>query len=29
FWQPMDTLRDRSQLEGLWDSGVAPWRVWE
>jgi len=28
FWQPMDTLRDRNQLEELWDSGVAPWRTW-
>jgi glucose-1-phosphate cytidylyltransferase len=28
FWQPMDTLRDRNQLEALWDSGQAPWRVW-
>ena len=29
FWQPMDTLRDRHQLEELWDSGVAPWRTWK
>lgn len=28
FWQPMDTLRDRQKLEGLWDSGTAPWKVW-
>jgi glucose-1-phosphate cytidylyltransferase len=28
FWQPMDTLRDRKQLEQLWSSGHAPWRVW-
>jgi glucose-1-phosphate cytidylyltransferase len=28
FWQPMDTLRDRTQLEDLWASGRAPWRVW-
>jgi glucose-1-phosphate cytidylyltransferase len=28
FWQPMDTLRDREQLERLWASGDAPWRVW-
>ncbi len=28
FWQPMDTLRDRNTLEGLWASGAAPWRVW-
>jgi len=28
FWQPMDTLRDKNQLENLWASGNAPWRVW-
>jgi glucose-1-phosphate cytidylyltransferase len=28
FWQPMDTLRDKKHLEGLWESGLAPWRVW-
>ena len=28
FWQPMDTLRDRSRLEELWVSGEAPWKVW-
>ena len=28
FWQPMDTLRDREQLERLWATGKAPWRVW-
>jgi glucose-1-phosphate cytidylyltransferase len=28
FWQPMDTIRDRTVLEGLWESGQAPWRVW-
>lgn len=29
FWQPMDTLRDRVYLEGLWESGEPPWKVWE
>ncbi|HTW43294.1 MAG TPA: glucose-1-phosphate cytidylyltransferase [Solirubrobacteraceae bacterium] len=29
FWQAMDTLRDRKQLDELWDSGCAPWRVWK
>lgn len=29
FWQPMDTLRDKSHLEELWASGKAPWKVWE
>ena len=28
FWQPMDTLRDRSQLESLWGAGNAPWKRW-
>jgi glucose-1-phosphate cytidylyltransferase len=28
FWQPMDTLRDRSRLEDLWASGKAPWKLW-
>ena len=28
FWQPMDTLRDRRQLEELWAAGKAPWKVW-
>jgi glucose-1-phosphate cytidylyltransferase len=28
FWQPMDTLRDRQQLEELWQTGAAPWRMW-
>jgi len=28
FWQPMDTLREKSLLEELWDSGKAPWKVW-
>ncbi len=29
FWQPMDTLRDKVLLEELWDSGKAPWKVWQ
>ena len=29
FWQPMDTLRDKQLLEELWQSGKAPWKVWE
>jgi glucose-1-phosphate cytidylyltransferase len=28
FWQPMDTLREKSYLEELWSSGRAPWKVW-
>jgi glucose-1-phosphate cytidylyltransferase len=29
FWQPMDTLRDKIHLEELWQSGKAPWKVWQ
>ena len=28
FWQPMDTIREKEQLEALWSSGAAPWRNW-
>ena len=28
FWQPMDTLRDKTYLEELWATGNAPWKVW-
>jgi glucose-1-phosphate cytidylyltransferase len=28
FWRPMDTLRDKHELESLWDSGKAPWKSW-
>ncbi len=28
FWQPMDTLRDKTTLEALWSSGEAPWKIW-
>jgi len=29
FWQAMDTLRERNQLEDLWVTGEAPWRAWD
>lgn len=29
FWQPMDTLRDAHMLNALWESGKAPWKLWE
>jgi glucose-1-phosphate cytidylyltransferase len=29
FWQPMDHLRDKLLLEELWNSGGAPWKIWE
>jgi glucose-1-phosphate cytidylyltransferase len=28
FWLPMDSLRDKANLENLWDSGKAPWKIW-
>lgn len=28
FWSPMDTMRDKSYLEELWNSGQAPWKLW-
>ena len=28
FWQPMDTVRDRTHLERLWAEGRAPWKRW-
>jgi glucose-1-phosphate cytidylyltransferase len=28
FWKPMDTLRDRVELENAWNSGQAPWKIW-
>ena len=29
FWQPMDTLREKTVLEELWKSGNAPWKIWK
>ena len=29
YWQCMDTLREKQQLEKLWDAGQAPWKIWE
>jgi len=29
FWHAMDTLRDKTTLEKLWESGAAPWKVWK
>ncbi len=28
FWKPMDTLRDRNELNKLWEEDKAPWKVW-
>lgn len=29
FWHAMDTLRDKTTLEKLWESGAAPWKIWK
>ncbi len=29
FWQPMDTLREKNLLQDLWESGKAPWKLWD
>lgn len=29
FWSPVETIRDKVWLEGLWTKGCAPWKVWE
>jgi glucose-1-phosphate cytidylyltransferase len=29
FWQPMDTVREREILEGMWETGTADWKVWD
>jgi len=29
FWKPMDTLRDKRELNRLWNSNKAPWKIWE
>jgi len=29
FWSPMDTLREKNYLEQLWNTGKAPWKIWE
>ncbi len=28
FWKPMDTLRDKQELENYWESGNCPWKKW-
>jgi len=29
FWMCMDTLRDKRELEALWQSGNPPWKIWK
>lgn len=28
FWRAVETYRDKSEMEGLWNAGIAPWKVW-
>ncbi|MEZ5779735.1 MAG: glucose-1-phosphate cytidylyltransferase [Paracoccaceae bacterium] len=28
FWQPMDTIREKQELEAHWQTGAAPWKIW-
>jgi glucose-1-phosphate cytidylyltransferase len=28
YWQPMDTLREKREMEKRWEDGNAPWKVW-
>jgi glucose-1-phosphate cytidylyltransferase len=28
FWKPMDTLRDKTTLEEMWNKNLAPWKIW-
>ncbi len=29
FWSCMDTLKEKKMLEELWNSGQAPWKMWD
>ena len=29
FWRPMDTLRDKQDLQKMWENNKAPWKVWK
>ena len=29
FWQPMDTLLDKTLLNNLWENQMAPWKIWD
>jgi len=29
FWRPMDTLRDRIDLENMWSSDHCEWKIWK
>ncbi|MBR1945415.1 MAG: glucose-1-phosphate cytidylyltransferase [Alphaproteobacteria bacterium] len=29
FWRPMDMMKDKKDLNALWDQGAAPWKIWK
>ncbi len=29
FWRPMDTLKDKTELDSMWKNNKAPWKVWD
>ena len=29
FWMPMDTLKDKNQLNNMWSQNDAPWKIWK
>lgn len=29
FWSPVETVRDKTYLDALWEAGQAPWKVWD
>ncbi|MEG1553042.1 MAG: glucose-1-phosphate cytidylyltransferase [Kiritimatiellia bacterium] len=29
FWRPMDTLKDKEDLNKMWAEGIAPWKLWD
>jgi len=29
FWKPMDTLKDKQDLNEYWEKGIAEWKIWE
>ena len=29
FWQCMDTIHEKNQLDKMWQSGQAPWKIWK
>lgn len=28
FWSPVETQRDKEQMQNLWNAGMAPWKTW-